>query len=297
MSTNRELIACSAKNAISGNGYFGMSATAHVYSMLQILRSIDVRHVTPEHAYVHARLYKNAPLEKTDADRELRNKYLSLYKDEITDDIAKCALEVIMDLSNAILTSESHSKQTVGLIKPLYDQIKRTNWTFREYAINHDHESIMLSLRLVDLTEPESYVRADMFTFGEVIELFRPALLEFIRPVKDRNDLMHRTTKIALGYTSTILAIVYGMLHHLTKPYDKYLFDSEELYGAYSENRNMVVREVRLLERYPIRTPEGAFVFDPRTIRCSQSIERPVEIMGDVDLFLLRLMSRSGLDE
>jgi len=294
MSTDRELIKKWGDTALIADE-FGKASLACVYTILQILRSIDVRHVSPEHAYVHARLYKNAPIEANDTDREMRNTYMSQYREEITEDIAKCALEVIMDLSSVILDTTKLGRQTVGLTKPLYDQIKRTNWTFREYALNHDHDSMRLSLRLVDLAEPEQYVRADMFTMSEVIEMFRPALLEFTRPVRDRNDLMQRTTKIALSYTTTILAIVYGMFNHLTKPYDEYIVDHVSA-GECSSGCGRSRRNIKNLERYPIRTPEGAFVFDPRVVKCSQSIERPVEILGDVDLFLIGMTTQHEYD-
>ncbi len=257
--------------ALDGNTY----AYVSVMYLLELLKACQCSLVSPAHAYFYARAQYNEP--KT-IDRDIWNKYLSQYRNEIETSVATHVIDHIAELSCAIL-GHRVTHRSIGLPKDIYDTILKCDKTFYGYVQSPVLESLELSLRHMDITEVDKAVREHIFTMDEVIEMFSSCLNEFVRPVLNADDLRNRTSPNALQYTTRILSIIYRLFSQCEC---SYIIKWDRLYGEGSLDAS---RE-NWVQTVPVRTPEAVVCLTGNELFSGKSIEAPVEIFDVVDRYL-----------
>lgn len=263
------------KQAIHGNDNH-----AFVFAMysLELLRLIQCNLVTPAHAYTYAVLAHN--VEKTN-DKDMWNKYLNQYKTEIELNTATHVVQMIADLACGILTALPRIN-SAGLPINLYNQIKSCDKKFVGFVKNPNFESLELSLKHLDITETDKSEREHRFTLLEIREMFKEFLNECIRPIRNKQDLLERTSKTALWYFTTVLAIIYRIF---SKQSIQYWYQWEQLFLQH----NCRSEYSTFVSMVPARTPEAVICWTGKENFSQKSIDVPLEINGVVDRYLTSL--------
>jgi hypothetical protein len=285
-----ELLSTNGKSMMDIRYQAGISAIkgspddqAFVMYGLRLLREINTDFISEEHAYAHAQVYHN---EVTSVPRTSWGKYVTMYGKEIRKDIAFNAMMVIADFARAFMEFNVPSQRSFGLPMDVCNIISGLDGNFKGYEIGHEFEAAVLSLRHIELKDPEVDVRPDRFIYQELHDKFISYLREFTRPIRDDEDLFTRTSKIARTQASFVLTILYSLFAKGDRPYWR---------QCDIVMQQDYVKKLRpMLERFPVRTPEGVFVFDPRFKLLPQSVERPMQIDGDVDRYLTLLLMQTS---
>lgn len=262
-------------------------AFLHAIYTILLLKEVNPSMVIPAHGYMYARLNKN--VNKTE-DKMLWSKYADLYKKEIETDIRMNCQRHITNLTLGILNTIGMTQQTsAGLPKDLYDSILKIDKKFYGYKQSPAFESILLSLRHMDVTEPDKEAREYMFTPHEICEMFNDILHECMRPIRDDKDLYDRTQINSIQYVTSILEIIYRIFSSNTTPY---WYEWEQRHISPTGNTHEYNNIRKWINMVPVRTPEGILGLVGVERFTSKSIETPVEINGIVDRYLSLICKR-----
>jgi hypothetical protein len=247
-----------------------------VDSTLELLADIDVRMVTAAHAYYYARKFDNVPITNNVADRE---KYISMYRDQVSEKIALSVWETVQAMAVAVLelAQKKPALRTCDLTDSLYQRIRELpNRFVRTQNVYLD--GISLELKMLHIgTQPET-VRGNVMTISEVKEKFREFLTYCSETPKDLHDLMDRTSTTALKSYKTYLSIIYQLFSN-----SEYTTDESWLQFTNKADK----RQLEVVSTFPVRTPEAVFGYNFQNEYLQKSLELPIELDSYTDRYLI----------
>lgn len=258
---------------------FDMSSL-FVFYTLELLNEIEPSLVIPAHGYQYARCHYNA---EPSNDPSVWIKYANVYRQEIIKETRLNMITRIADLALGFLDSADFRK-TICVGPVLYKMIESLDKSFDGYRLNPNIEAIDMTLRHLDISDTVRINGNDVFTGGELKEMFASFLSTCISPIADDEDLIRRTSPTAKKYFTSVLSILFRLFKTTTDPY-WYLW--EQTFTKQGEIANDIYEH--WLVTVPVRTAEAVLMWSGQEIFTRKSLETPNQIWGTVDRYLLCL--------